>query len=381
MCTRSSYFLFSSSPFDILTIFQLYQGPKGRPNFNDDHTMMDILLEGYGVVTLNRAFEATVNAKDNTLSLQMNHQDKFSDNVIVIANAVLLAHRKYVPTVMTPIVRCLDLYKLGYAHFWWRAIGATFLMRPNNATLQLIEQHSDPELKAADGKCVSAYVRHGDKAIEMELIPFQQYADTASCMWHPQSTAVPSLQVSKNTSEIAAMSKNVTSRCTTFPSLSALKGAAKTKEMSFVSGWDSAKDSRLFYLGSEDPVVFSQARLWAAIHNINLRYSNLSQVLLSDRQSIMKHKDMERSMPANRQYEYFSYLLHLSELIRCRAMVCTLASNFCRLVDELRATVGGKAGAYMADLSTETCLKPPCVRPFSISDYQGPVYDPSDKLW
>ncbi len=343
--------------------------------------MMDILLEGYGVVTLNRAFEDTVNAKDNTLSLKMNHKDKFSDNVIVIANPVLLAHRKYVPTLMTPIVRCLNLYKQDYAHFWWRAIGATFLMRPNQATLQLIEQHSDPMLRAADGRCVSAYVRHGDKAIEMALIPFQHYADAAHCMWHPHHAAVSPLPRSKNTSELATKSKNETARCTTFPSLSVSGSGAKMKELSFVSGWDSAKDARLFYLGSEDPVVFSQARLWAAIHNINLRYSNLSQVLLSDRQSIMKHQEMERSMPANRQYEYFSYLLHLSELIRCRAMVCTLASNFCRLVDELRATVGGKAGAYMADLSPETCLHPPCVRPFSIADYQGTVYDPSDKLW
>mmetsp|Transcript_15720 Transcript_15720/g.31748 ORF Transcript_15720/g.31748 Transcript_15720/m.31748 type:complete len:98 (+) Transcript_15720:1-294(+) len=96
----------------------------------------------------------------------------------------------------------------------------------------------------------------------------------------------------------------------------------------------------------------------------------------------MKHRDMENSMPSNRQMEYFSYLLHLQDLIRCRSFICTLASNYCRLVDELRATVGGKANAFYADLSLESCAAPPCIRPFSMAEYRGPIYDPTfDNLW
>lgn len=314
--------------------------------------MMDILVEGYGVVSMNRAFESKLNAASNKITLVTKNSDKFSDNVMVIANAVLLERRKYVPNAVVPLLECLNAYKQGFGHFWWRAITVSFFLRPNEVTLALLEHHADPELRAADGKCVSAYVRHGDKAIEMSLIPFTKYADAANCMWHAND-ASPS------------------PKCATFHS----------DKKSFVSGWDAAKDEKVLYLGSEDPEVFNQAREWAAKNKVNLRYSNVSQVLLSDKQGVMTHKIMENSMPANRQMEYFSYLLHLSDLVRCRAMVCTLGSNYCRLVDEMRATVGGKANAFFADLSTETCQKPPCVHPFSVADYQGQVFDPSDKLW
>ena len=332
--------------------------PKGKTNFNDHGTMTDLLVEGYGVVTVNRAEEATFNTNKNQVVLHTRNDDKFADDVIMISTPVALQMRKYVPNAIIPIIDCLNVYKQGYGHFWWRAISVTYFLRPNEATLALLDLHSDPVLKQADGKCVSAFVRHGDKAIEMSLVPFQQYGDAANCLWH-------------------ANDDNTSASCATIKAAS-----ARSKNKPRLTGWDSAKDEKILYLGSEDPQVFSQAKEWAAVHNINLRYSNLSQLLLSDKQSIMRHRDMEARMPANRQLEYFSYLLHLSDLIRCRAMICTLASNFCRVADELRATVGGKASnAFFVDLSTETCPQPPCARSFSISDYQGVVYDPADRLW
>ena len=48
-----------------------------------------------------------------------------------------------------------------------------FLLRPNAETLELLQYHSDPVIREADGKCVSAYVRHGDKGLEMSLVPFR----------------------------------------------------------------------------------------------------------------------------------------------------------------------------------------------------------------
>jgi hypothetical protein len=38
-----------------------------------------------------------------------------------------------------------------------------------------------------------------------------------------------------------------------------------------------------------------------------------------------------------------------------------MASNFCRVFDELRATVAAKADHPYVDLSVETCVHPPCV--------------------
>jgi len=72
---------------------------------------------------------------------------------------------------------------------------------------------------------------------------------------------------------------------------------------------------------------------------------------------------VEARLPANRQWEYVSYLLHLREAVACGlGVVCTVPSNYCRLIDELRTTVGAKANGVFVDLSTETCPQVPCVR-------------------
>jgi hypothetical protein len=59
--------------------------------------------------------------------------------------------------------------------------------------------------------------------------------------------------------------------------------------------------------------------------------------------------------------EYISMLLNLYYSLRSEAYVCTLKSNSCRIIDEMRATVGAKANRFFADLSIETCSKPPCI--------------------
>lgn len=53
--------------------------------------------------------------------------------------------------------------------------------------------------------------------------------------------------------------------------------------------------------------------------------------------------------------EYLSMVLNLQFSLRSSAWVCTLASNSCRLIDELRATIAGKAHHLFADLSEESC--------------------------
>ena len=48
-------------------------------------------------------------------------------------------------------------------------------------------------------------------------------------------------------------------------------------------------------------------------------------------------------------------LSNLDYHLKCNAWVCTMKSNWCRLVDELRLSVMGKANLYMVDLNR----KPP----------------------
>ena len=149
--------------------------------------------------------------------------------------------------------------------------------------------------------------------------------------------------------------------------------------------WNSANDKssspHLLYIGTEDPQVHIDAKNWGEKNNVIIRYSNISRLILSDKRSSIKQHDLEASLPKNHEMEYISYLLHLSETLRCDIFICTVPSNYCRLIDELRTTIGAKADYINADISSETCQNPPCIRNFGLPNYQGIVYDPSTRIW
>ena len=78
----------------------------------------------------------------------------------------------------------------------------------------------------------------------------------------------------------------------------------------------------------------------------------------------------KRGRSAHHEMEYMGMLLDLDFHSRCRAFVCTQKSNFCQVIDELRATVGGKAGAPLADLSCGLGVESPvtiCINNLNIS--------------
>ena len=62
---------------------------------------------------------------------------------------------------------------------------------------------------------------------------------------------------------------------------------------------------------------------------------------LFDRDSVGAKNGLDA--PGHHPEEYLSMLLNLQLSTQCDAWVCTLASNWCRLMDELRVTIGGKA--------------------------------------
>jgi hypothetical protein len=45
-------------------------------------------------------------------------------------------------------------------------------------------------------------------------------------------------------------------------------------------------------------------------------------------------------------------LLNLDNILKCDSFVCTQSSNFCRVIDELRVTVGAKINAHYYDLTS-----------------------------
>ena len=67
---------------------------------------------------------------------------------------------------------------------WWRAMSTAYFIRPNPDTLAFIEELRDPVLKAKKGRCVSTYIRHGDKASEMILLGFERYAVAALALFN-----------------------------------------------------------------------------------------------------------------------------------------------------------------------------------------------------
>ena len=132
-----------------------------------------------------------------------------------------------------------------------------------------------------------------------------------------------------------------------------------------------------------------EAVRWGRRHNVNVFYTDLfnrSQVSArlgfkelhkeaGDQYSFIGKSNSNGTESASpglkyHQLEYLSMIINLAYLVKCDAWVCTLASNYCRLVDELRATVGGKANRFYADLSRDTCSSPPCIGGQNITSFK-----------
>jgi len=253
--------------------------------------------------------------------------------------------KKFVPTAVKPIIDCSPMQRNLY-FYWWRAVSATYLLRPNAPTLNALKTFRDtPALSLSDKEqCVAMFVRHGDKGIEMQLIDFQVYSDTAKMLWdqgylprHARTTAQPSFISGLNVTHSSNFPFNET--------------AATANEQ---------KDCTIF-VTTEDPEVIKQAQSWGARTGCRVMFTALydraTSIMQYDWNTQHKH-----GVPAgHHDLEYLSMLLNLEFSTRCEAWVCTIASNSCRVMDEMRATIGAKANRYFADLSKETCRLPPCV--------------------
>ena len=221
---------------------------------------------------------------------------------------------------------------------------------------------------------VGVYVRHGDKGVEMELQPFERYGAAALHLWNnyfpsPSST-LKSSHCDCSCANEPCCGPSLTSRCSQSSSRSNSNRSSSRicyDSCSCGRGRDGAE--RRLYLSTDDPAVLGQARRWGRRHNVTVLVSSLAQPLLSDKRAVVRQQQLEQegrtaqgrgrgqsqqgrgrsqgqsqqSQGRTRQLEYLSYLLHLSQLVQCAGVLCTLPSNYCRLVDELRATVGFKA--------------------------------------
>lgn len=229
---------------------------------------------------------------------------------------------KYVPTQLRQILECssadraLDLK-------WIRALTTAYILRPNLITLRKLRsfQATTPLVKPSD-TCVAMYMRRGDKHVEMKFVKSEKYFEAIELV------RARTLQLYQQ-----------------YPD---------TRNFGF--------DLNLF-VQSESPIAIKDTQTWGKRANWSVSHTTLfdratvDANLPYDAARSKKRAGIYRHHPL----EYLSMLLTIDYSLKCSAWVCTLASNFCRVIDELRATVGSKANLPFADMSTETCYHPPCI--------------------
>lgn len=264
------------------------------------------------------------------VSATLGHISSLSSQAYVLDTGTMIEFRKFVaPVFRKTLLPCSPIMP-GYEHFWWRSIAATFFIRPNEFTLQRLEALKDDFVfgrgnaatadGAGDGRCISTYVRHGDKGAEMKLVHFDKYAVTAEEIW----------------------------------------------ERGLIEGGKTPLKQRLYFFGTEDGNVIGQTNDWAHAVNSSLTTTNKTHALAHtpiNARYLPLLAEVIGALPHRRhEDEYLSYLANLQNILYCQVSICTYLSNFCRVIDELRATVGGKANRYTAEINEETCAKKACIK-------------------
>jgi len=283
-----------------------------------NNTNLDCFFEPWSSCTFEDAIKGTSlkNLRGKGLLVPYNEINK--DRAKYESLRTVIAHlspevQDFIPSQLRKLVECSPFSPNKY-RYWWRSISVAYLLRPNPATLQLFQLHRRDREQMFDRekeKCVSVYIRRGDKHLEMPLIMNETvFFEGAKGLWDN------------------------------------------------IPNHDQQKRPVMF-VGSEDPKVIDSAIAWGHDNNWKILYSNLF-----DRKKVSTHLNSDMQMKLKSQnkfvhheWEYFSMILNLDSHIQCSAFVCTMRSNYCRLIDELRATVGGKVNRQYADYT----LQPPAV--------------------
>lgn len=282
-------------------------------------TSLDCYYEPWSSCTIEDALQGT-----SLQGLRSSNRHLFIHEVEQLHKAGNATARAYIaqlgdsseilPHSLKHLYECSPFHKDKY-RYWWRSVSAAYMVRPNEPTRQLIMQHrQDAEMKFDHQKeqCVSVHIRRGDKHLEMRMIDDEHiFYETAKTLW--------------------AGVKNRT---------------------------HSTQEKGIMFVGSEDAGVFSTAMEWGQKNNFEVRYTNLfdRKEVTTGLNFTLQTEARQKNAFKHHEWEYFNMVLTLDGHLRCSAFVCTHRSNYCRIIDELRATVGGKANKVYADF---TCGNPP----------------------
>lgn len=259
---------------------------------------------------------------------------------------------KFIPYQVKPILDCAPM-RDDARHYYWRAMSATYVIRPNQPTLQLLARHHTLPIRDMRS-CIAMFVRHGDKGIEMKLIDFVAYRQVAEQLWN--IGLVPGASKFMKTGHGGRKETSDESRVQLHHNWTLALEQLKGHDY----GHNLPANGTLF-ITTEDPAVLNEASAWGAENHWDIAYTNLFDRAQQTAYKTWDQQHQRGSHAVHDNLEYISMLLNMQYSVQCEAWVCTLASNSCRVMDELRATIGGKANRYYADLSGETCSDPPCI--------------------
>lgn len=184
-------------------------------------------------------------------------------------------------------------------YYWWRAVSAAYIVRPNERTLHAIEERKKliyPAREIAPGT-IAVHVRHGDKWRESELVDDARYIKIVE-------------RLKAQASDELGLTHNI-------------------------------------YLSTEDEGTvrsFQQFAGWNVSYTHVQRFTDpqLSPLNIAGR--------------IGRANEMLNSLVSLDLALQCDAFVMTLSSNWCRLIDELRATVRCKADRPLLDAQQDNTI-------------------------
>ncbi|CAL1173823.1 unnamed protein product [Cladocopium goreaui] len=227
---------------------------------------------------------------------------------------------KDVPEVFHPLLKCSPV-KPRFWFYWWRAQSIAYLIRFNEKTRSALDQLRSETLfqckehvkaKVLEPGTVSAHVRHGFK------------------LWEDYVEQMDALAAGNQ--KLRVLYKEVAESNTSF---------------SFPL---EAYARRAVFLSTEDPLVVVEAlKLCAAKDPWKVIYTK------ADRNNKDSWMHVEKRGAARR--EVMLAMMNLELALEADAWVCTLTSNWCRLIDELRMTIALKASHPYLSLSkvVKTC--------------------------
>lgn len=196
---------------------------------------------------------------------------------------------KHVPPQLQDLANCSAVPPEKH-WYWWRAQATAYLVRLNPKAQAEVRRRIGMYMPAfIPPGTISTHVRHGDKGIEMRLLAAEDFLAAAEL---------------------------------TAARLPLLLG-------------------RQVFVSTEDPEVLAAAAAWTR-HNDWSVYATSNQ-----RANVAIYDLVERFGGVN---EMLNSLMNLELALRCDAWVCTLGSNWCSLIDELRSTTARKAHQPYVDI-------------------------------